>query len=95
MLLVEVGGEHRQFKSVRRGELWVMWSPLHVPLLVFRFGNEGKSKLCASFLLYRSTRVCSEMRDSRGSGLSQGLCEGVVGGILLHLWDHDAPMELF
>lgn len=49
---------------------------------------------------YRSTRECSEVADRSGrgggvSGLRQGLCDGLIGGILLHLWDHDAPMELF
>jgi len=33
------------------------------------------------------------------SGLSQGLWQGIIiifiGGIPLHLWDHDAPVELF
>lgn len=51
-----------------------------------------------------STRVCSEMGNTQGgsvdqerqdSGLSQGLCEGIIGKILLHLWDPDAPVELF
>lgn len=36
-------------------------------------------------------RVCSEIGGG-GSGLSHWLCDGFI---LLHLWDHNAMVELF
>lgn len=42
----------------------------------------------------QSGGVCGDQKR-QGSVLSQGLCEGIIRWILLHLWDHDAPVELF
>lgn len=45
VLPVEAEGEHRLFKSVRRGELWVMWSPCMSLSWFLHISNEGRSHL--------------------------------------------------
>lgn len=42
-----------------------------------------------------NTQGGSVDQERQDSGLSQGLCEGIIGKILLHLWDPDATVELF
>lgn len=109
LLLVEAEGERRHFKSVRRGRIVgnVVPPPLFYMSQSWWWILGKMRKLCpVDQPLFFSSRVCSEMGHSQrgaevlirrgsGSGLSQGLCEGLIRGILLHLWDHDAPVELF